>query len=216
MKRGIQFTLIELLVVIAIIAILMSLLLPSLNTARELAKRTKCAGNLRSVSNCIQSYSLDNGDYIPASYDGGWLWFQTFPVDYSGVAQAYTTANGVTGRSAISARPDWITVCPTYKALKQNGNYGVSENWFAHVALGKAYHKYIQISAPSGTLFATEVYYEGSNVNAAEQFYTGRGWTNTHFRHNATLNCLMADGHVEVRTSPFPTSATDVIWRGGN
>ena len=203
MKYGNRFTLIELLVVIAIIAILTSLLLPSLGAAREMAKRTKCAGNLRSISNCIQSYSMDNNDYLPASYDGGWLWFQTFLVDYTGISQ-----------SQSSVKTDWIALCPSYKAMKQNGNYGLSEDWFAHNSLGKPYRKFQQIIAFSGTLFSIDVYYEGSNTNSAEQFYTGASWTNQSFRHNALLNCLMADSHVETMHPPMPTAGADVLWAG--
>ncbi len=52
--NGAGFTLIELLVVIAIIALLMAILMPALNRAREQGKRTACLNNLRQLTlGCI-------------------------------------------------------------------------------------------------------------------------------------------------------------------
>ncbi len=216
MRGGRTFTLIELLVVVAIISVLMSLLLPALGASKELARKTKCSGNLKSVGICIQSYSMDNADWLPASYTGGALWFQTFPIDYSGASVESIAINGVFGRSRLSLKPDWMTVCPSYKDLKQNGNYGVSKSWFAHESWGKPFHKIQEIKAFSSTLFATEVYYEGTNTNSSEQFITAEGMANVHFRHNGACNCLMADGHAESRNSALPASASDIIWSGHN
>ncbi len=60
MKRLRGFTLIELLVVIAIIALLLSILLPTLNRAKEQAKAAVCMGNMRQLGIVFQLYVLDD------------------------------------------------------------------------------------------------------------------------------------------------------------
>ena len=65
MRREKGFTLIELLVVIAIIALLVSILLPSLNRARELAKRAVCSANLHGLGQAFALYAGENSDSWP-------------------------------------------------------------------------------------------------------------------------------------------------------
>jgi prepilin-type N-terminal cleavage/methylation domain-containing protein/prepilin-type processing-associated H-X9-DG protein len=59
------FTLVELLVVIGIIAVLISLLLPALNRAREQANLTQCASDERQMGVLLQMYRAENNDYLP-------------------------------------------------------------------------------------------------------------------------------------------------------
>ena len=81
-RRG--FTLVELLVVIGIIALLVSILLPALNKAREDAKRVRCLSNERQLVMAWQMYASDNKGHFcgsntpsfqsPPDNKGWWYW----------------------------------------------------------------------------------------------------------------------------------------------
>jgi prepilin-type N-terminal cleavage/methylation domain-containing protein/prepilin-type processing-associated H-X9-DG protein len=72
------FTLVELLVVIGIIALLISMLLPALNRARDQARRVQCANQLRTFGQAVNLYANQNKNKVPVHPGGAW-WLWDFP-----------------------------------------------------------------------------------------------------------------------------------------
>ena len=72
---GSGFTLIELLVVIAIISLLVSILLPSLSQAKELARRAVCSSNVKSLDLTVHMYVSEYDEWLPWIDDSSPEWY---------------------------------------------------------------------------------------------------------------------------------------------
>ncbi len=104
-KRRLGFTLIELLAVIAILAVLIAILLPCLNVAKERARRAICQSNLHQGSTAIFIYADDFDSYLPEG--------------------------NVVDKSAPGYIKGWdkadLMTLINYKSMTQLGSYGLTE-----------------------------------------------------------------------------------------
>src|SRR5688572_9738619 len=107
------FTLIELLVVIGIIAILLSILLPTISRARQQAQSLKCMANLRTLGQAMHMYASANKQYLPyptttlVSGDNihqGYLWFNAVDPYLMSAAAAKAEQSQRSNTSPASAR----------------------------------------------------------------------------------------------------------------
>jgi prepilin-type N-terminal cleavage/methylation domain-containing protein len=115
------FTLIELLVVIAIIAVLASLLLPALQSARETANQAACINTLKQLGVTIDVYAGDANDQEPIGWSGLPQWTAKIPTAYN---QAYW--------HEFLYQGGYLTVIKGFGTL-DGGNehdFGFGSNWY--------------------------------------------------------------------------------------
>ncbi|MBI1367070.1 MAG: prepilin-type N-terminal cleavage/methylation domain-containing protein [Planctomycetes bacterium] len=87
MKNRNGFTLVELLVVVAIIALLISILLPSLSRARAVAQQVACLATLRGAGQCMVTYTIEHKDWLAGPNTSGAFitsGTSTYPTQYDG------------------------------------------------------------------------------------------------------------------------------------
>ena len=101
------FTLIELLVVVAIIALLISILLPSLNRARDQAKQVVCLSQLKQMGLAFVMYTDDWDDYMPLARN-----FSN-SAKWSGILRPYLINDGMIESADMSVNVGEIFACPS-------------------------------------------------------------------------------------------------------
>lgn len=133
------FTLIELLVVVAIIALLISILLPSLAAAREQTKSVKCLSNLRTMGQAVISYASEWSDRMPGGVHPALYRYQGIqaltnnPINSMSVGQAQQEqkrfltfiikAQFSDSGAGFDSMADAIATCPTLASINPDSNF---------------------------------------------------------------------------------------------
>jgi len=114
-KKNRGFTLIELLVVISIISILISILLPALQSARAASQQTQCASRQRQLTLALTTYTMDFDDYFCWGYDSSGFSYARHIATYVNYDPSKAGTFG-----GISATDGTVFHCPSPRSVAAN------------------------------------------------------------------------------------------------
>ena len=199
--NGKSFTLIELLVVIAIIAILAAMLLPALSAARERARQSNCAGNLKSLGLALNLYRDSFDGYWPmTTHPGNWPWYSVSLFEKE-------SNNALRGAEILG--------CPSFTTSQTPGSYDQVATPRGKVWVSYRTNRYVmqapnpvvnyisetRINEPGATLSLLETNPNINNIllpiSAASHLKRGNVSTaRAGYFHGKSANGLYCDGHV--------------------
>lgn len=223
------FTLVELLAVIAIIALLVALLSPSLDNARELARRAVCTANLEGIHSGAATYAGDYNQWFPPVHSSGRALLQQSWKSYLAFTNNEVDADGrmTPWNLAIAYRGKYIESPDMFYCPSQNGPLHQRSNWpepWGESVSGEPKHWCIR------TAYNYSPYMEGNrhryrnmatfgqdHVLAMDLLAFDISWNLdgvAHHRRPSAPGCCVgfADGHVRFRTS---RKAYDFLWSHG-
>lgn len=216
------FSLIELLVVISIVALLISILLPALQSARAAGRQAVCLSQQRQIGQMLQIYAMDYDRFIPKRYDPNddtdtryWQGRLIVPGlltdgDVLFCPSIEPTSMAASGRSSllgiarshraeIYGMRNWLDPALSDEDPGQNGE---NFNLITKLDVIEQPADFFLIADSFMTLFGNPGYQLGFND-------TTRNWR-LHLRHgNQTANAVFADGHATAEDRSYFESLTD-------
>lgn len=210
MRKQRGFTLIELLVVIAIIALLLSIILPSLRLAKEAGQRVVCTSNLKSLCSSWLLYAEENKGLVvsatvqePSNGSVGWVG------DTKGTLPVAQQIEGIKKGKlfAYGQNPD-VYHCPT-AAPNQRRSYSLSSQWhnnyehsprntyhFGQTAK-QMMHKTSEVKNPAGRFTIVDNIALDGDGYWAVHYVEAKWWNIPNWRHNGGTANAYVDGHAE-------------------
>lgn len=229
------FTLIELLVVTSILSILIALLAPALKSAREGARQTQCASNMRQLGMAFRMYQDEHEGRYPLTWSNNSDNWQSF-LGWSALGGRYLPQDWMCYNSTTTAiRIKPVFLCPTivsrYRISGNHDNWGYSINstrldvaytganwpWF-HPELAGASHD-ILYQKPGLYAVLTDGNFGSWNSDSDWDAFTVGDVTDWQVQgvHRDRSNTLFMDGHVASLKAGSASDKTEFnrAWYGG-